>query len=196
MHLTFKEATMRKCLWLAVSPVLFLTGCTDIFSPCAHPGAMSVLPASGAKISPNELMGGPSQNCLYGLDIKSINKESGEVKATVAEAEIDRNRNRMNDYFSRQLFSTSWFTDFKKEDFPLHVYAFKVQNTDDLNHIREGDRDITFEGIPGTHFLSLCGEACIARRQEQCREYYSKETGKKILPEDKKCGEMQATPKP
>lgn len=157
--------------WLAVLGIsALLTGCTDIFSPCAHPGARSVPPASWDKTQ--SLGGIPGTNCLYGLDIQSIDSGSGEVKATVAEAVIDRNRNRINDYFSRQLFSTSWFTDFRKEDYAFHVHAFTVQDKNDLSQLKEGDKDIAFEGVSGTHLLKLCDGAYMKDRQKRIDEFY------------------------
>jgi hypothetical protein len=146
---------------------------------------MSVPPVSYG----NKLVGGTSSNCLYGLDIKGVDPQSGEVRATVAEAEVDRNRNRMNDYFSRQLFSTSWFTDFSKEDFPFHVYAFKVEDKNDLNRFKEGDKDVNFESVPNTHLLRFCDATCLSKRAESCRQHYGSK------PEDNKCGEKMTTPK-
>lgn len=160
---------MKRYKWLAVLslPVL-LTACTDIFSPCAHPGGMSVPPASWNKTD------APGTNCLYGLDIKSIDVGSLEVKATVAEAVIDQNRNRYNDYFSRQLFSTSWFTNFEKADYAFHVHAFTVQDKKDLDRFNVGDKDVTFEGVPGTHFLKFCDADCIKKRNDTISDFYSK----------------------
>jgi hypothetical protein len=174
---------MSKLLGLALLGSLFLlTGCIEVFSPCASPGGMSVPPSSWDK---TQRLGGTAMNCLYGFDIKSIDAATGEVKATVAEAELERNRSRKNDYFGRQLFSSSWYTNFNLEDVPRHIYTVKVDKND-LNRFKEGDKDVTFEGELGTNVLKFCDDTCLNKRETQCREYY------KSKPEDNKCGEKQS----
>ncbi len=169
-----------KWKWLALFGIaLLLSGCNDKFSPCAFPGAMTVRAPGDTDPSPG---GFPETNCLYRLTIQDVNVRTGEIKAKVADSVVVGNSVRRKDYFSLQLFSTDLLTDFKPEDYPPHVYAFHLQEEGALSQLVKGE-DYDFENIPDTHFLKICDDQCMARRQDKCREYY------KSTPEQNKCGE-------
>ena len=121
------------------------------------------------------------RNCLYRLTLKDVDKGSADIKATVAKSVVEGNRNRINDYVSRQLFSTTWFTDYGLDDYPYHVYAFRLKDKDVINQLKVGN-DYDFENVPNTHFLELCGDNCKENRLKACLTHYNN-----AKPGDERC---------
>jgi hypothetical protein len=109
---------------------------------------------------------------LYRLTIKELDKGSGEIKATVAETVVDQNRDRENQYFGRQVFSTDWFTDYRVKDYPFHVYAFRLQDQNDLGKLTVREIPYDFENVPDTHYLRLCEKNCKDDRQRLIDKHY------------------------
>jgi hypothetical protein len=158
-----------KWRWLAfLSIPVLLTGCADIFTPCASPGAKSVLASGAIDPSPGGI---DNVTCLYKLTVTEKDMDSHVIRARVADSAVDQNLNRRNDYFSRQLFSTSWFTDFKREDYHPHEYAFHPDDKNILSQLNVGE-DYYFVGIPDSFFLKQCPDKCMQDRQKIIDDYY------------------------
>ncbi len=179
---------MLRWRWLAVVGVsVLMSACAEMFPPCASPGAVTVrAPGDTINVSPG---GMKDMNCLYRLNIKEVDKDSAEIKATVAKSVVEENRNRINDYLSRQLFSTTWFTDYSLDDYPFHVYAFRLKDKGMINQLKVGN-DFDFENVPNTHYLELCGDTCKNNRKKVCIAHYNPNPPRPE--EDKRCSENES----
>lgn len=163
-----------KWRWLAILSIpVLLTGCADIFTPCGSPGAKSVL-APGDTLNHGSPGGIAGVTCLYKLTVTEIDMDAHVIRATVAKSALDQNSNRRNDYLSRQLFSTSWFTDFNLGDYHPTQYAFHPdggKNT--LNQLDVG-KDYYFVGKEDSFYLELCNQSCMEKRQKKIDDSYEK----------------------
>jgi hypothetical protein len=101
-----------------------------------------------------------------------MNLGSNVIRATVAKSALEGNSNRINDYLSRQLFSTSWFTDFNINNYHPIVYAFHPDGG--MNTLSQLDvgKEYYFVGIEDSFYLKLCDKECMETREKIIKNYY------------------------
>lgn len=135
------------------------------FAPCPFPGAIPAQPTGNrTNLSPYGLEG---LNCFYRLTIKELDNSSQEVKATVAKSVIEKDISKKNELLS----PTSWFTNYELDEYPFHVYVFRVENQTTFQSLTQGG-EYYFESIPTSPLLKLCDDKCLENRKMLINQHY------------------------
>lgn len=164
-------------IWRSLSIVgisALLYACSsNMFAPCPFPGAVPVqAPGDKTNPSPGSI---ERLNCLYRLTIKELDHNSQEIRATVAKSVVEEAIDKRSEFFS----PGSWFTKYRIDEYPFHVFAFRVADQKTFNKLTVG-AEYDFENIADTPLLKLCDDICLQDRQVLIKRHYESVDNNKL----------------